>query len=1006
MNKEGKSSSVSNDMTSFSAPNKRNNILKVVSIGLISLSLALSTVALIVTLMANKNGAVTHLVSFRNYDNALIATETIKDGEVATKPDITPTKPADSVNTYSFSGWDKEFTTTIKEDTTFSAQYTATPIPVITPTPTYTVRFLNDDTGKSVLYSCSIKSGEKASYQGVTPTKEADSQYSYSFKGWDTDPATVTITANKDFTAQYNKTAIVAPATTYTVRFLNSDDSILYSCLVKSGEKASYQGVIPTKTADSQYTYAFKGWDVVPSTVTITENKDFKAQYNQTAIPLPGVTYYNVVFRNGSVAYNTQSVAKGGYASVPATNPTKESDENGSYTFSGWDHDPASTIINGYTEFNAIYNNTPITTYNVRFLNYDDTVLYTETIASGNKASYGSTVPTKAATTEVSYKFAVWDKDIGAAIIANTDFKATYDTYYQATFLDEDGTFLDRQEIKEGSHASTSVVPTKSNFEFTTYSFSTWKDKTTGIEASNLVMSKNVTFVATYLESEVTTSGLILTPDNASSPTYYSVTAYNGTDDYVIIPETASDGKPVTHIAESSFTSNTYVTNIKGNSITAIDNASSETTGAFEEASNLLYVSFPELTTLGDYAFYKCPIVKDFNIPKVTSIGKYALSECQKLPSIYLPSIVAINDYAFNLDFLLTEITGGANSSLISIGSYAFWSCGSLSTLPSTLNVTNISDWAFGGCFSFYKAYFPANSITIGSGAFYNCQKLLSVAIPNLTAIPDSTFSLCTNLKSLDMPNVTTIGNDAFNWDSSLKSINFPLVTSVGTKAFKFCSSLSSISLPKVTSIDGSPFSECGSISYIAINDLTILNKITSNSLVVGQVKCDSTSAVDIPDNAFKNFSSFYSFVATNSVKSFGKYSFYNSQLETIPTISSISCNIGAFAFGKCTHIESIKLNGTSTLTVYEDAFAGIGYIDELTLPLNTTFNNSNSGDEYKIARYNPFLGDSFGSVTFAGNKAQFSAIQTRDAPKFGLTSLFPVGTTINCSDGSVSITA
>jgi hypothetical protein len=107
----------------------------------------------------------------------------------------------------------------------------------------------------------------------------------------------------------------------------------------------------------------------------------------------------------------------------------------------------------------------------------DDTVLYTETIASGNKASYGSTTPTKASTVDASYKFSGWDKDISAAITANTDFKAKYDTYYQATFLDEDGTFLDRQEIKAGSHASTNVVLTKSKKDFTTYTFSAWKDK-------------------------------------------------------------------------------------------------------------------------------------------------------------------------------------------------------------------------------------------------------------------------------------------------------------------------------------------------------------------------------------------------------------------------------------------------------------------------------------------------------------------------------------------------
>jgi hypothetical protein len=393
-----------------------------------------------------------------------------------------------------------------------------------------------------------------------------------------------------------------------------------------------------------------------------------------------------------------------------------------------------------------------------------------------------------------------------------------------------------------------------------------------------------------------------------------------------------------------------------------------------------------------------------------------------------LPKIVTINDYAFWKDSLLNKITDDSNATLESIGSYAFGDCISLSTLSTTGKVTNIDDWAFFGCSSLKSAVFQATSITIGKGAFYNCLGLPSVYIPYLTTIPYMAFTACVTLKSLYTPNVTKIENTAFESNSSLKSIDFPLVTSVGKSAFtncsslssidlplvtsvgdyafNKCSSLSSISLPKVTSIGADAFSGCSSISYIAINDLTILNAVTENSLVVSKVKCDNSSAVDIPDNAFKNFYYFSSFDATNSVKSFGKYSFYNSKLETLPSISSTSCEIDAFALAKCTKLTSIMLAGTTALTVYEDAFAGIGYIDELTLPLNTTFKNSNVGTEYKLPRYNPFLGDSFGSVTFAGTKVQFNAIQTRDAPKFGLTSLFPVGTTITCSDGNITITA
>jgi hypothetical protein len=1006
MDKEEKSTGASKGAELLSAdPKKTSTILKSVGIGLVALSLAVSTAALIVVLTMNKKSPVTHLVSFRNYDNALIATETIKDGEVATKPDITPSKPADSVNTYVFSGWDKEFTTTIKEDTTFNAQYTSTPIPVVTPTPTYTVRFLNDDTSKSVLYSCSITSGEKASYQGVTPTKDADSQYTYSFKGWDTDPSTVTITAAKDFTAQYNKTAIVVPATTYTVRFLNSDDSVLYSCLVKSGEKASYQGVTPTKTSDSQYTYAFKGWDVAPSTVTITENKDFKAQYNQTAIPLPGVTYYNVVFRNGSVAYNTQSVAEGGYASVPATNPTKASDENGSYSFTGWDHDPATTIINGYTEFNAVYNNTPIATYDVRFLNEDGTVLYTETIASGNKASYGSTVPTKASTVDASYKFAGWDKDISVAITANTDFKAQYDTYYQATFLNEDGAFVDRQEIKEGSHASTNVVPTKKNFEFTAYTFSTWKDKVTGTEASNLAISKNVTFVPTFTESQITTSGLTLTPDNATSPTYYSVTAYSGTDEYVLIPETASDGKPVTHISGDAFKANTSIVGIKGESITTIDEATSDYTGAFYKCEKLSDVILPQVVTIGKQAFRECSNLSEVSFPLATTIGNGAFSICSSLSTISMESVTTIGDEAFIGDESIQNILTFSDSCQ-AIGKRAFCSCSKLHDFVF-LNPITIGESSFYNCSSL--SFFTFISLTsAGEGAFYNCSSLTGIGISELQTISERMFQACSSLCVVNISSVTRICNGAFSEDYSLVSASFSLATTIDEMAFTRCTALQDVYLPEATTIASTAFSGCTSISRFTANIFSLAYDVLKDSTVASNFVSDSRTLTEVTANAFKNLTSFsYLNMKNGYLTKIGSYAFYNTNLYSLPYFNNTatSCEIDAFAFAKCTNLISIGLGAISALTVYEGAFAGIGYIDELTLPLSTTFNNSNTGDEYKISRYNPFLGDSFGSVTFAGTKDQFNAIQTRDAPKFGLTSLFPVGTIIACSDGNVTIT-
>ena len=83
-------------------------------------------------------------------------------------------------------------------------------------------------------------------------------------------------------------------------------------------------------------------------------------------------------------------------------------------------------------------------------------------------------------------------------------------------------------------------------------------------------------------------------------------------------------------------------------------------------------------------------------------------------------------------------------SSVVSIGSYAFQDCSSLSSVNIPDNVTCIGDYAFSGCYGLTSLSLPSNLIDLGRGAFSGCSGLSDVVIPDKVDILYlSSFSGC-----------------------------------------------------------------------------------------------------------------------------------------------------------------------------------------------------------------------------------------------------------------------
>ena len=287
------------------------------------------------------------------------------------------------------------------------------------------------------------------------------------------------------------------------------------------------------------------------------------------------------------------------------------------------------------------------------------------------------------------------------------------------------------------------------------------------------------------------------------------------TDTDIVIP-LSYNNLPVTSIGYSAFEDCTSLTNI-----TIPDSVTSIGGYAFCGCSSLTSITIPDsVTSINMSTFISCSSLTSVTIPNsVTSIGYSAFMSCSSLTSITIPdSVTSIGDYTFMSCSSLTSIT--IPDSVTSIGSCAFNNCSSLASIvvdeentvyhsAGNCLIETESKTLIGGC---KNNVIPADgSVTsIGSYAFYECDSLTSIEIPNsVTSIGDDAFGDCDSLTSIEIPNsVTSIGSYAFEDCTSLTSITIPdSVTSIGDDAFAYCSSLTDIYVPwSEGEIEGAPW--------------------------------------------------------------------------------------------------------------------------------------------------------------------------------------------------------
>ncbi len=400
------------------------------------------------------------------------------------------------------------------------------------------------------------------------------------------------------------------------------------------------------------------------------------------------------------------------------------------------------------------------------------------------------------------------------------------------------------------------------------------------------------------------------------------------------------------------------------------------------------------ITSIGDWAFYKCTGLTSVEIPYgVTSIGFSAFEGCTGLTSIEIPgSVTSIGLDAFICCTGLTSIT--IPNSVTSIGSWALGYCSNLSeivflgTEEQWNAISKGSNWDYDtGAYTvvFIK---PASegleftlssdgtsySVTgigtctdtdiiipstheglpvtaIGEKAFYNLKTITSVEIPyGVTSIGDRAFYDCTGLTSIEIPDsVIIIGSYAFEYCNGLTSIEIPdSVTSISSYAFWSCIGLTSIEIPdSVTSMGVNAFGSCTGIASITVafgntvyhSDGNCLIETVSGKLISGcknSIIPTDGSVTSIGSYAFRYCTGLTSIEIPDSVTHIGIYAFSLCTGLTSIEIPDSVTSIGESAFSYCTGLTSVEIPGSVT-SIGEYAFSGCTGLTSVEIPNSVT---------------------------------------------------------------------
>lgn len=449
------------------------------------------------------------------------------------------------------------------------------------------------------------------------------------------------------------------------------------------------------------------------------------------------------------------------------------------------------------------------------------------------------------------------------------------------------------------------------------------------------------TVYAKWIGVSASSTGIVyrLTEDGT-----YAVTGYEGSDKYVIIPDTYM-GKAVQIIDDGAFRNNKNIINVelprtrnfdgswssnlikigedafegtawydnyngdfviiddflikyKGKSsvISIPDNVKKIAKGAFKDNDYIVKAVLPDtVTELDDDVFYGCTKLKTVVLSEnLLSIGYKAFKGCTVLSEVNFEVCENLSSIAYDAFDGTLWLGSHVDPCVVINGILYKYNGNAASTSLHIYNgIISIGERAFADNTALRRVYIPQSVTNIGESAFENSyveEVVLYAGGSGVTYIQDRAFY---NAKFLYQIDLTLARNLVY----------------IGEYAFAECSMLKSIEIPsETTTLSAHAFENSG------------LNKVT---FAKGS-KLTSVSAY-----AFSGCSSLFevSFGGNSALVSIGEYAFYNcSSLSYFNNSGGVLESIGDYGFYGCSSLVKFYVNENTLSSIGDNALKDVGY--------------------------------------------------------------------------------